>query len=79
MDAQKVQTYEDILNSKDDKIYYFKDHEFKFWYFYYPKYGFINILNHDITENENGTITVKQKIIVKPNEIEGHLINGIWE
>jgi len=78
MIAVKVESFDDVLKTKDEQIFYFKDDEFDIWYFYYPGQGFINIINHGIEENEDGTITVEKEIVVN-EEIKGTLTNGNWK
>lgn len=78
METKKVESYRDIFDSKEDYIFYYKDHEFGFWYLHHPEYGFVNILNHTIEENKNGTITIIEPIIIS-NKLIGRLSNGVWQ
>jgi hypothetical protein len=72
------------INEVDDtRICYWKDED-GLWFIYLPSAGVGAMSKHEITENENGTITVRPSILLyghkngEPSQRHGYLTNGIW-
>lgn len=77
--AFRIQSFQDI---KADEICYYKENGY--WYIYIPNCGVGNLKSHNVTENDNDTITVTPSILLKgmdhnkPVERHGWLTNGVW-
>lgn len=56
---------------------YWRDEETGIWWAYLPKGGVGNLADHQITEHEDGTITVNPSILM-PGEWHGYLEHGVW-
>lgn len=55
------------------------DSDMAFWSCCTPNGEFGNLDSHDVTENDDGTITVKPSILVRGGEeYHGWLTNGVW-
>lgn len=60
------------------KICYYKDHDGD-WHLWLPDCGLGNLANHEVTEHQDGTITVLPSILVSgTNERHGYLTKGVW-
>jgi hypothetical protein len=77
--AERIAGYEDL---DDTKYCYFKAGNF--WYLYIPGCGLGSLEDHQVTEHEDGTITVSPSILVTgharggPFQRHGFLERGIW-
>lgn len=53
------------------------------WWLYLPGGGIGNLPNHDVTEHEDGTITVSPSVLMTSNRADrrrhGFLRKGVWE
>lgn len=64
-----------------------KDGEYMYadgrWWAYAPGVGLSDLSNHDVTEHEDGTITVSPSILVtgSPGDptYHGYLVRGVWQ
>ena len=69
----------------DAQMMYWFDAEHGFWYLYLPGCGLGNLANHQVTENADGTITVRPSILVtghdngQRTQRHGYLTAGVWE
>lgn len=64
------------------RICYWKDRDGR-WFMYLPRGGVGDITNHQVTEHEDGTITVSPSILLtstrKDRRRHGFLKRGVWE
>lgn len=78
--AIRIKGFSELEN---DKICYYKTT--KGWMLYFPKCGLGNLAQHDVTEHEDGTITVSPSILIEGHDngektqIHGYLKKGVWE
>lgn len=79
--AKRIQGFSDLKGNTDSICYYSQD---EVWYLYFPKCGLGNLAAHEVTEHEDGTITVSPSIRMQghqdgqPYEIHGYLEKGVW-
>jgi len=84
MKAIRVNGFDDI---SPDEISYYKmviSNADDVWLLHHPKVGLGNLRAHDITEHEDGTITVKPSIHITAQKkgeavsVHGYLTKGKW-
>lgn len=65
-----------------EQVCYWQDRGW--WWIYIPKGGVGCLINHEVVENEDGTITVSPSILLQghkdgePVTIHGFLKQGVW-
>jgi len=78
--AKRIAEYSEI---EENRVCYYKS-SIGNWLLWHPKVGLGSLNNHTVTENDNGTITVKPSIkisLMKRNKkitVHGYLTDGIW-
>ena len=66
----------------ESELCYYKEHGI--WWLYLPGCGTANLSNHQVTENEDGTITAFPSILTQGHHqgektvVHGYLENGKW-
>ena len=79
--AKRIKGFSEI---ETDKICYFKSKETGHWMLYHPDSGLGDLDNHDVTEHEDGTISVKPSILISTKNrgenvsVHGYLKSGVW-
>ena len=79
-ETKRVQSFRDVENGK---LCYWKTSD-GIWFLYVPQVGAGNLDLHDVTEHEDGTITVSPSILFQGHEkgermqVHGFLERGVW-
>jgi len=88
--AKRIAGFDEL---DDSQMCYWFDKDEGFWYLYLPYCGLANLSNHQVTEHEDGTITVSPSILlyshgswdeekqmrVETKQRHGYLERGIWK
>lgn len=81
MTAKRINGF---LEIKSDEISYYKKAGLV-WMFYHPDCGLGSLEDHNVTEHEDGTITVIPSILIttkhkgKKVTVHGYLTKGVWK
>lgn len=79
MKAKRVSGFEDIDR---DKVCYYKINYS--WMLFHPEVGLGSLTDHEVTEHEDGTITVSPSIAIETKhkgqqvKVHGYLEKGVW-
>lgn len=88
MVGRHIKSYEEFWEAREPGSYCkverktsVGDHLAWVWYAITPNGHLGNLENHEVTEHEDGTITVSPSILVEApglSSYHGHLVAGVW-